>query len=759
MTDNGPRDPSDPPGQGDQDEADAPAAMTPQELAAARRKLRLGFDEEPDEPDEPDAPESTEVDSALPPPPASVPASVPASTPTSTPAIPRAHGEHESEHGETPSTVAEPEPAVPTRTPLRIANCSGFYGDRISAAREMVDGGPIDVLTGDWLAELTMMILAKRRMKDPDLGFATTFLTQMEQVLGTCLAEGIVVVSNAGGLNPAGCAEALHALAARLGLAPTVAYVDGDDLMPRLDELTATGVDLRNIDTGESLADLQVQPVTANAYLGGWGIATALDRGADVVITGRVTDAAVVLGPAASYFEWERTDWDRLAGAVVAGHIIECGAQCTGGNYAFFGEVPGLERLGFPIAEIAHDGSFVVTKHPGTGGLVSKSTITAQLLYEIQGLGYYNPDAVVAFDSIEVTDEGADRVRVSGVVGLPAPDTTKVAVNYLGGYRNSMTFVLTGLDIEAKAELAERTLWSLVPGGRESFDSVDVRLRRSDHEDPATNEDALAELRITVMDQDRAKVGRAFSNTAIEMVLASYPGLFTTSPPGDASSFGVYWPALVPDDLPHHEVVLGDERIRIEPVPADERVPLERVESFRYSLPMVGPRADDAPAADHADGRGESARWPDALAARRDAPSPPNDPTTAAPLGRVFGARSGDKGGNGNVGIWARSDDAYVWLHRHLTVERLRELMPAETDGLDVARYDLPNLRALNFVIVGLLGRGVAASTRTDPQAKGLGEYLRAKVVDLPTRLLEGVPEAPVAPPAAPLDHLPPPPS
>ncbi len=743
MTDSGPTDPPEGTDRPETPEApDASGAMTPQELAAARRKLRRGFETEPDE-------ATTQGDEGEGGGPAEQADGTAAPTaPPPAPAIPRAHGEHAPEPPAAPAA-----PAAPPPDPLRVANCSGFYGDRISAAREMVDGGPIDVLTGDWLAELTMMILAKGRMKDPDLGFATTFLTQMEQVLGTCLAEGVVVVSNAGGLNPAGCADALHALAARLGLAPTIAYVDGDDLMPRLDELAASGVDLRNIDTGESLADLHVQPVTANAYLGGWGIAAALDRGADVVITGRVTDAAVVLGPAASYFGWERTDWDRLAGAVVAGHIIECGAQCTGGNYAFFGEVPGLERPGFPIAEIAHDGSFVVTKHPGTGGLVSANTVTAQLLYEIQGLGYYNPDVVVAFDSVEVSDEGDDRVRVSGIVGLPAPDTTKVAVNYLGGYRNSMTFMLTGLDIEAKAELAERTLWSLVPGGRESFGAVDVRLRRSDHADPATNEEALAELRITVMDRDKAKVGRAFSNTAIEMVLASYPGLFTTSPPGDASSFGVYWPALVPDDLPDHEVVLGDERIRIEPVPADARIAPERGESFRYSLPM----ADLDGAGDRDDGRGESSRWPDALAALRDAPEPPNDPTVATPLGRLFGARSGDKGGNANVGVWARTDDAYVWLHRHLTVERLRELMPAETAGLDVVRYELPNLRALNFVIVGLLGRGVAASTRTDPQAKGLGEYLRAKVVELPTRLLEGAPAAPVA--AAPLDHLPPPPS
>jgi len=686
--------------------APPPPATTQKELLAARRKLRLGIDDE--------------IESAAPP--------------------------------AEPAVDPKPDPGpqlIPSRDPLRIANCSGFYGDRLSAAREMVEGGPIDVLTGDWLAELTMMILAKGRLKDPDLGFAPTFLTQMEEVLGTCLAEGIVVVSNAGGLNPAGCADALQALASRLGLSPQIAHIEGDDLMPRLGELRAAGIDLRNIDTGESLDELGAEPITANAYLGGWGIAEALSQGADVVIAGRVTDAALVLGPAASYFDWSRTDWDRIAGAVVAGHLIECGTQCTGGNYAFFGEVPGLERPGFPIAEIHDDGSFVVTKHPGTGGQVSSGTVTAQLLYEIQGLGYFNPDVVVAFDSIEVTEEDTDRVRVRGVVGLPAPATTKVALNYQGGYRNSMTFMLTGLDIEAKAELAERTLWSLIDGGRESFDSVDVRLRQSARENPATNEDALAEMRITVMDRDKAKVGRGFSSTVIEMVLASYPGLFTTSPPGDASSFGVYWPALVPDDLPSHEVVLGDTRTTIDPVPADERTFGDRTEMFTYSLAAADPSAGGQ-------GGGQSAHWPEDLAELLKMPDPPADPVDAIPLGRAFGARSGDKGGNANVGVWARRDDAYIWLHRFLTVERLRELMPAETDGLAVARYELPNLRALNFVIVGLLGRGVAASTRTDPQAKGLGEYLRAKVIEIPTRLFDGT-DAQGSPPA-PLSELPPPP-
>ena len=240
--------------------------------------------------------------------------------------------------------------------PLRIANCSGFYGDRIAAAAEMVHGGPIDVLTGDWLAELTMLILARTQAKRPGGGYARTFLTQMEQVMGTCLDDGIKVVTNAGGLDPDGCADALAELADKLGLAPTIAYVDGDDLLPRLGELVEAGVHLDHFETGEPVGDVS-RFITANAYLGCWGIVDALASGADIVVTGRVTDAAVVCGPAAWHHGWARDDWDALAGAVVAGHIIECGTQATGGNYSFFTEVEGLTHTGFPWAEIAADGS------------------------------------------------------------------------------------------------------------------------------------------------------------------------------------------------------------------------------------------------------------------------------------------------------------------------------------------------------------------------------------------------------------------
>jgi hypothetical protein len=581
---------------------------------------------------------------------------------------------------------------------LRIANCSGFYGDRVSAAREMVDGGPIDVLTGDWLAELTMLILSRLRAKAPAAGFARTFVTQMEQVMGDCLDRGISVVSNAGGLNPVGCAAAVAEVAERLGLSPRIAYVAGDDLVPRWDELTAAGHTFPNLDTGETLADRGVEVVTANAYLGVWGIVEALDLGADIVVTGRVTDAAVVAAPAAWRFGWKRTDWDQLAGAVVAGHVIECGGQATGGNYSFFGEVPGIERVGFPIAEIAPDGSSVITKHPGHGGQVSIGTVTSQLLYEIGGPRYLNPDVTSRFDTIRVEQEAPDRVRMSATRGEPPPDTLKVAINFQGGYRNAFTFAITGLDVEAKAALIQRQIAPAL----DAVEHASVQLVRSDKEDPATNEEAVALLRVTVKDRDERKVGRAFADRAVELALTSIPGFFGISgAPGPGQPFGVYWPATIPAELVPQQVVLLDGAAT----------------AVDNTLGPFDPVDVEAPPV--------------------DLPPPPGGPTRRAPLGLVVGARSGDKGGNANLGVFARSADAFAWLRDHLTVERFRELVPEARD-LPVERYELANLWSLNFVVVGLLEEGVAASTRQDAQAKGFGEYLRAKWTDIPESLLSG---------------------
>ena len=590
--------------------------------------------------------------------------------------------------------------------PVRIANCSGFYGDRLAAASEMVNGGPIDVLSGDFLAELTMLILAKNRQRDPGAGWARTFVTQMEQVLGTCLERGIKVVSNAGGLAPAACAAAVEAAAHAQGLDPVVAYVEGDDLLPRMAALRAAGVTFAHLDTGAPLGDRPV--LTANAYLGGWGIAEALARGADVVVTGRVTDAALAIGPAAWWHGWARDAWDALAGALVAGHVLECGTQATGGNYAFFTELPGLEHPGFPVAEIATDGSSVITKHPDHGGAVSVGTVTAQLLYEIDGAQYRNPDVTARFDTIALEQQGPDRVRIAAVRGEPPPATAKVALDYVGGWRTSVTLVLTGLDIEEKAALAERALWASMPNGRDGFAEVEVALLRTDQPDPATNEAAMAQLRITVKDPDRDKVDRAFTSKVTELALASYPGLFGLGPSASPQVYGVYWPAAVPAELVCQEVWVHGVRTVLEPAP---------------------PRfADTAP--------GRAPAEPPADAPSVPTPPTSAEPTVAVPLGVAFGARSGDKGGNANLGIWARGDLGARWLIEHLDEARLRSLLP-ETASLVVRRTVLANLRALNFVVEGLLGEGVMSNTRVDAQAKSLGEWLRARVVSLPTAVVE----------------------
>jgi hypothetical protein len=566
--------------------------------------------------------------------------------------------------------------------PVRVANCSGFFGDRLSAANEMVEGGDIDVLTGDWLAELTMLILHKQRARNSELGFASTFLSQMEQVLGSCVERDIKVVSNAGGLNSAGCADRVRQIADRLGVSVAVAHIEGDDLMPRIDRLRAQ---LTNLDTGEPLT---AAPVSANAYLGGWGIAAALDAGADVVICPRVTDASLVVGPAAWWWDWDRDDWDALAGAVVAGHVIECGAQTTGGNYSFFDQIPDLfAPPGFPLAEIARDGSCVVTKHPGTGGLVSVGTVTAQLLYEIGEPHYLNPDVIADFGSIRLTDDGTDRVRISGVTGLPAPPTTKVSINYEGGYRNRMTFVLTGLNQADKAAWAETALFTRL-GGKEHFDEVDVRFVAAPA-DADGQEASSGRLHVTVKSADERLVGRAFSSAVVELALANYPGFFVSSQPTEAQPFGVFWPALVANDEVHQVVVLAD----------GGRIPIETSVGGGVSSTAHPAIIDDVA---------------------------PVGPQAGEPLGLYFGARSGDKGGNANVGVWATDAAGYAWLDANLTADALRALIPEAAD-LVVHRYGLPNLLALNFIIVGYLGQGVASSTAFDAQAKGLGEYLRSR--------------------------------
>ncbi|MER8185158.1 acyclic terpene utilization AtuA family protein [Kitasatospora sp. NPDC094015] len=559
---------------------------------------------------------------------------------------------------------------------LRIGNASGFYGDRFSAFREMLTGGPLDVLTGDYLAELTMLILARDRLKNPELGYAKTFLRQLADCLALARERDVKIVVNAGGLNPPQLAEQIAELSGDLGIPVRVGQVVGDDLIGRATEFGRPGL------------------LAANAYLGAQGIAECLRGGADIVVTGRVTDAALVVGPAIAHFGWGPQDLDQLAGAVVAGHVLECGAQATGGNYSFFTEHD-TTRPGFPIAELHADGSSVITKHPGTGGAVTTGTVTAQLLYETQGARYAGPDVTARLDSVRLTEDGPDRVRIDGVRGEAPPPTVKVGLNRLGGWRNEAVFVLTGLDIEAKAALVQDQLAAAL-----TDPPAELRwtLARTDHPDAATEQTAAALLRLTVRDPDADRVGRAVGAAAVELGLASYPGFHLTALPGAASPYGVFESAYLDAKAIEHTAVLPDGlRIAVLPPPA-----------VRELLPAPVPPL----------------------------PAPlPAGPTRRAPLGLVAGARSGDKGGDANLGVWARDEDGWRWLAHTLTVDRLRELL-AETAELTVVRHLLPNLLAVNFTIEGLLGEGVAAQARFDPQAKALGEWLRSRHLDIPEALL-----------------------
>lgn len=570
---------------------------------------------------------------------------------------------------------------------LRIGNASGFYGDRFDALRSMLTGGPLDVVTGDYLAELTMLILGRDRLKNPASGYAKTFLRQLEEGLGLARTRGVKIVANAGGLNPAGLADAVRELAERVGVPVRVAHVEGDDLLKRGPEEGSWGEGV----------------LTANAYLGGAGIAECLRAGADVVVTGRVTDAALVTGPAAAHFGWGADDLDALAGAVVAGHVLECGTQTTGGNYSFFGGHD-VRRPGFPLAELHADGSAVITKHPGTGGFVDIGTVTAQLLYETGGARYAGPDVTARLDTVRLTQDGPDRVRISGVRGEAPPPTLKVGLNRIGGWRNEVVFVLTGLDIDAKARLVQDQVADALAarGVKKAPQEVRWELARTDRPDADTEETASAMLRLVVRDTDPDAVGRAVSGAAIELALGSYPGFHVTAPPGKGAPYGVFEAAYVPAaEVPQLAVLPDGTRMGV-PTPVHTRV--------------LGPVAEPP--------------LPDPL---------PAGPTRRAPLGLVVGARSGDKGGDANVGVWVRdderADDAWRWLVHELTVERLGQLLP-ETADLTVTRHVLPRLRALNFTVQGLLGEGVAARARFDPQAKALGEWLRSRHVEIPEVLL-----------------------
>lgn len=579
--------------------------------------------------------------------------------------------------------------------PIRIGQFSAFLGDRIDGMDALLDAG-VEVLTGDYLAELTMLVLAKNVQRGKP-GYAVPFVTQLERYAERIKAGGVKVVTNAGGLDPVGCAEAVREALSRVGVDLTVAVITGDDIRGELPALIAQGHSFEHLEDGKPLPVGPDQVLTANAYLGAWPIVQALELGADIVICPRVTDASLVVGPAAWRFGWRPDDWDRLAGALWAGHAIECGAQVTGGVFSLFHEFGDLGLPSMPIAEIFENGESVITKPAGTDGVVSVDTVKAQLVYEVGNPLYGNPDVFADLTSVEVSPEGQDRVRITGATGVaPGPDA-KVSLCYEGGFRNSVTIGLTGARLDEKLTWLSAQVDRAV-GGVDQF----TKFRRSVigpvSQHSGNLEESTAWVTYTVRDERRELVSReGFSDPITQLGVSNIPGFYMTGPPQRERLVAVQWPCVVEKALLAPKVIF---------------------QGTTTDVPWIDCEGD--------------------VKEREVAPDPesglaaqPASADVTVTLGSIFGTRSGDKGGTANLGVWARDDAGYEWLRDYLHVDALRQMLP-ELRELVVERYSLPGIRALNFVVHEYLELGVSSCTRIDPQAKGLGEYLGSRRIVVP---------------------------
>lgn len=628
---------------------------------------------------------------------------------------------------------------------ITIANCGGFWGDDPTALYRQVRGGPVDYLVADFLAESTMAVLNKQRARDPQRGYAGDFIAQLRGSLSEIVERGAVVISNAGGVNPQAAGEAVEKLAAEAGLADRVrvGVVAGDDIEPRLDEIAAAGERLENMDTGEDFASVRERALSANVYLGARPIAVALEMGANVVITGRTADAAVALAPMMHEFGWSPGDLDLMASGMAAGHILECGLQAAGGNFTDWDKVPSWENMGFPIARAREDGSFIITKHPGTGGLVSKDTVAEQILYEIGSPAYPTPDVTVRFDSLTLEEAGPDRVEATGVRGEPAPERLKVSVSYRDGFRASGRFLITGKGAMAKAEQAAEIFWEAA-GGQDSYAEVDTSIMGWNGCHPRM-EDSFPPhevmLQVSVRDPDPDKIRERFSPRIAPLVLGSVPGITLLDParprPMEVVSF---WPCLVSREAVSAEVTVGGDTelvdCAVEPVPGFEPQPVVSLTAYFEGSWDKMSGLDDLP---------ETPSFPTVFVKEFDDDDDWGDfdggfalgegPVDTA-LSTLCLARSGDKGDIANVGLIARSPEVYEWMKRELTPEAVKLQLAWLSEG-KVERFELPNLRALNFLCHRSLGGGGARSLRMDPQGKTYAAFLLGSLVRAPLEVVE----------------------
>jgi hypothetical protein len=592
---------------------------------------------------------------------------------------------------------------MPRDRSIRIGNAGGYWGDDPEALRRQVRSGRLDYITTDFLAEVTMSVLQKQRSGNPELGYATDFLHQMREVLPDLAAAGTRIISNAGGINPPGCAQALARLCREKKVNIRIAVVEGDNLADRLDELISQGVSLANMETGRPFAAIRERVQTANAYLGAPPVVKALEEEAAVVITGRVSDSGLTAAIPVHEFGWDLEDWDRLAAAVIAGHILECGAQASGGNLTDWEEVPSFLNMGYPVVELNADGTFHVTKPEGTGGIVNRKTITEQLVYEVADpANYMTPDVIADFTSIRLEEEGADRVRLWGFKGRSKPETVKVSVAYSYGFKAHGTLIVSGPAAARKSRVIADLLWRRLGLQFEETSTELVGLNAChQHLAPPTDPPEVL-LRLGVRDPDRSLV-EEFARHLPSLILNTVSGVAIVGARPRIQQVVAYWPCLVPAHFLTATVTVLDT-------------------GQVFAVSWAPPKEKRAEAEEQAP----------------EAPTPPapSDQAVKAPLSQLCYGRSGDKGNTANIGVVARSPEIYAWLHQELTSSRVKNHFGDLCQG-EVKRYDIPNLLAFNFVLQEALGGGGTVSLRIDPQGKTLSQALLRMELEVPLSIAD----------------------
>jgi len=591
---------------------------------------------------------------------------------------------------------------------IRIGNAGGYWGDDLTALKRQLTGGPLDYITMDFLAEITMSILQRQQKKNPEQGYAVDFLDQLEECLPLIVKKKVRVITNAGGINPIGMGRRIVRMAREKGLDLKVGIVYGDDIVGQLYELTAAGERFTNMETGENFFKVRSRISSANIYLGAEPVVRALESGCHIVVTGRVTDTGITLAPMIHEFGWAMDDWDRMASGIVAGHLIECGCQASGGNITDWDEVKSFDNMGYPIIEMQRSGEFVVTKHKNTGGIVSEKTIKEQLVYEMgDPSNYISPDGIARFDTIRLALEQPDRVRVFGVKGRPEPDHLKVSMSFEDGWKSNGAVLVSGPNVGEKAKIIADIFWNKLNHKFEATrtDMIGSGTIWPGHLSPCESNEIL--LRFSVRDHDAEKV-REFGKALSTLILSGPAGMaVTTGGRPKPSRVIAYWPALM-----HRSRV----KAKVLVVGTDGEEDFHEI-SFpirvRSTLPLETP----------------------SVAATKSKKKPIGKPQ-AVKLRRICYARSGDKGDTCNIGVLARTPEIYDWLVDNLTADKVRRYFEGITLG-KVIRYELDNIHGLNFLLEETLGGGGTKSLMIDPQGKTLAQALLEMTVKVPLSLLK----------------------